>query len=41
MQRVYEYSEPTIQIEFEGILNQNINSLSAQGFVIYSKLKIY
>lgn len=35
MQRVYEYSEPAIQMEFEEILNQNINSLSAQGFYLF------
>ena len=31
MQRVYEYSDPNVQLEFEEILNQNLNSLTAQG----------
>jgi len=31
MQRVYEYSESDIQLEFENILEQYIGSLNTQG----------
>ena len=39
MQRVYEYSESDVQIEFENILEQNIANLTTQGF--YNFLTIY